>query len=377
MSHEDYTTSAIAFAEKVLDLLDQGSFTATYKHAVLLALMDLVLERSGAEGRPPTSIATSALAEKIVESYWPHTLPFSGSAGTSVLRQNTSGQAEIVSLIKRFRERSAPDPSTPLFEARLAAPEAWERLICDVEWKLIQMPLPRLQVVGATPLPFIYDIHWDQDVRRSDAFGPDFDRRLVLKEGVADHLLRLSGLLRPLIQREWTAMVSRINRELIPDSQLEAFLFGAGRVPVDRLRPGLRELQEGRCFYCAKPIGGAAEVDHFIPWSRYPDNGIDNLVLADAACNNAKRDFLAAPPHLKRWLARFREPEQAGRLRELSRVNRWDQRPEATLAVATAIYGRVPDGAKLWSERGIFVDADAGYLRLLLHRHTRPVTPAP
>ncbi len=240
MSHEDYTTSAIAFAEKVLDLLDQGSFTATYKHAVLLALMDLVLERSGAEGRPPTSIATSALAEKIVESYWPHTLPFSGSAGTSVLRQNTSGQAEIVSLIKRFRERNAPDPSTPLFEARLAAPEAWERLICDVEWKLIQMPLPRLQVVGATPLPFIYDIHWDQDVRRSDAFGPDFDRRLVLKEGVADHLLRLSGLLRPLIQREWTAMVSRINRELIPDSQLEAFLLRSRRVPADRLRPGLR-----------------------------------------------------------------------------------------------------------------------------------------
>lgn len=198
----------------------------------------------------------------------------------------------------------------------------------------------------------------------------------MLKEGVADYLLRLSGLLRPLIQREWTTMVSRINRELIPDSRLEAFLFGADRIPLDRLRHGLRELQEGRCFYCHRPIRGAAEVDHFIPWSRYPDNGIDNLVLADAVCNNAKRDFLAAPPHLKRWLARFHEPEQADLLRELSDSNRWDRRPAATLAVAKVIYGRIPDGAKLWSERGIFVDADPGYLRLLLHRHAASPGPS-
>ena len=31
---------AIAFAEKVLALLDQGAFTSTYKFAVLLAIMD-------------------------------------------------------------------------------------------------------------------------------------------------------------------------------------------------------------------------------------------------------------------------------------------------------------------------------------------------
>lgn len=35
---------AIGFAEKVLGLLDEGRFTATYKFAVLLGLMDLCLE---------------------------------------------------------------------------------------------------------------------------------------------------------------------------------------------------------------------------------------------------------------------------------------------------------------------------------------------
>ena len=43
---------AIAFDEKVLELLDEGRYTATYKYAVLLALMDLCLERTQASGTP-------------------------------------------------------------------------------------------------------------------------------------------------------------------------------------------------------------------------------------------------------------------------------------------------------------------------------------
>ena len=35
---------AIRFAERVLELLDDGRYTATYKYAVLLGLMDLCLE---------------------------------------------------------------------------------------------------------------------------------------------------------------------------------------------------------------------------------------------------------------------------------------------------------------------------------------------
>ena len=35
---------AIGFAEKVLELLDESRYTATYKYAVLLALIDLCLE---------------------------------------------------------------------------------------------------------------------------------------------------------------------------------------------------------------------------------------------------------------------------------------------------------------------------------------------
>ena len=67
---------AISFAERVLTLLDQGSFTSTYKYAVLLGLMDVVLERTSKNGIPPDFITTRQLADKVIEIYWPHSNPF-------------------------------------------------------------------------------------------------------------------------------------------------------------------------------------------------------------------------------------------------------------------------------------------------------------
>ena len=71
---------AIGFAEKVLELLDEGRYTATYKYAVLLALIDLCLEGTQASGAPPEMVTTRQLADKIVELYWPHTVPFASRA---------------------------------------------------------------------------------------------------------------------------------------------------------------------------------------------------------------------------------------------------------------------------------------------------------
>jgi hypothetical protein len=82
---------AIGFAERVLDLLDEGRYTATYKYAVLLALLDVCLERTASSGAPPDSVTTRQLADKTVEFYWPHPVPFAGQASPCVLRQNAGG----------------------------------------------------------------------------------------------------------------------------------------------------------------------------------------------------------------------------------------------------------------------------------------------
>jgi len=100
------------FCQRLLSLFDEGRFTATYKYAVLVGLMDLSMELTTATGAPPEVITTRQLAEKIVELYWPHCAPY---AEKGVLRQNRQGsQAEIVKRIQSFRERHHAEPAASI-----------------------------------------------------------------------------------------------------------------------------------------------------------------------------------------------------------------------------------------------------------------------
>jgi HNH endonuclease len=362
---QDQEGGAIRFAERLLALLEEGRFSATYKYAVLLALMDLCLERTDEYGEPPRWIATEDIAERVIELYWPQTSQFAASADAMVLRQNSGGQAEIVAAILRFRGRTANDPSTPLSRARRADPVGWRRLVALVEWKLIEMPLPKLQRMGATDLPFLYRIGWDDRVRRRDLAEQQIPREVVMEEGAAGHLVRLAGLLRPLIQRQWSAMVARFNRGAVEDARLEEFLFGTERISLDPVRRPLREFQNNRCFYCGDSLTARADVDHFIPWARHPDNGLANLVVADPRCNAAKREHLAAADHLRHWLARF-EVGCALDLAAIADEARWEHEPARTLAVARAVYLRLPSGVALWQREDRFIEAEHRDLASLL-----------
>lgn len=337
----------VAFAERVLTLLSQGSFVATYKYAVLLALMDLCLERTERNGSAPESVTTRQLAEKVLELYWPQSAEFGGRT----LRQNAGAQARIVTDICAFRD-GLDDPSMSMHRARLQAPDRFERLIRKVEWTLILMPLPRLQVVGGDVDRVLYEIGWDaaigaqrRVVTRYQAGAPGvFDNNIRLLPGVGDRLVALNGLLRPLLHRAWSAMVAQLNG--LHESRLESFLFGANRTALTAVRRPLHEIQRGSCLYCGKRLGDGAQVDHFIPWARFPDNGLENLVLSHERCNNWKRDFLAADGHLERW--RERNVRESGALGQAAAERRWETHPADTLGAARGIYLRLPSRAKLW-----------------------------
>ncbi|HPW21727.1 MAG TPA: HNH endonuclease domain-containing protein [Vicinamibacterales bacterium] len=361
----DPARDVIAFGERLLALLDQGSFVATYKYAVLVGLMDLCLEKADRHGVAPDSVTTRQLAEKVIELYWPQTAEFRGRT----LKQNSGRQARILSGIIAFRE-ALPDPSVPLQRARREAPARFERLARDVEWTLILMPLPRLQVVGGHTVSLVYEIGWDvsiersrREVREQQRTGRgSFDNQIRFLPSVGDHLVKLNGLLRPLIHRAWTAMVAQLND--LDESRLERFLFGVDRVQLAAVRPGLTDLQHGRCFYCQSRVLRDAEVDHFIPWARYPDNGIENLVVADKRCNAAKRDFLAAAPHVGNW--RRRNESRLTALAELAREAEWERHPEDTLGVARSLYLRLPAVTRLWCGGTEFANADPARLREIL-----------
>jgi hypothetical protein len=358
------TDGPIALAERIFQLLDQGRFTATYKYAVLLGLLDLCLEKVSRNGRAPEVLTTRQLAEKVLDLYWPQTR--SWRTGEE-LRQSSGpggGQAEIVRAIAKLRQRLGADRSLPVVQARLLDARRFETLVRFVEWKLIEMPLPRLQTIGNEAVPFLYTVAWTSQVspaevrRYQDTGGGDFDNRINLRPGVGEHLVRLNGLLRPLLRRGWSVKIAELNG--LDERLLEDFLFGAERVSLARICNPLRDLQDDRCFYCAGRLGAdqamAPDVDHFIPWARHPDDGLDNLVVAHRRCNAQKRDFLAAVPHVARW--RDRATSMTSALDDIGTKARWQRLPERTLGVARAIYLRLPAETRLWVQAQEFAKSD-------------------
>lgn len=193
------------FVQRLLQLLDEGRFVATYKLAVLLALLDVVAENVDDLGAAPATVSTHDLARKVVEVYWTHTraYPHATEPGDVVLRQNQAGQAQILTFISRFRTSTVGDQAAPLSRARSSDPVRFEALVRDVEFKLIEMPLGRLQLIGNDDDRFIYELPWTTAPPTRVVSRDDFDGRLHLRWGARDHLLRASPLLRPLIERTW------------------------------------------------------------------------------------------------------------------------------------------------------------------------------
>lgn len=353
----DRSSGGSALAEQLLTVLAEGAFTATYKYAVLLALVDLCVERSTLSGEAPTSVTTRQLAERVLELYWPQARAYD----QRTLRQNSGKQAGIVTRILQF-QRQLGEPGQAVARARRLAPREFDRLVQDIEWILVAMPLPKLQRVGSEQVPFLYRINWRDDVLRSAFRAADFDNAIRFIRNAGDELVRLAPFVRPLVQREWAARVARVNG--LPEARLEQFLFGSRREAVAHLARPLLQLQDGVCFYCGKRIGGKRQVDHFVPWSRHPDDGLDNLVVAHGSCNGAKSDHLAAAEHVARWAQRSRDCEVE--LGQIADSAEWQYGPSRTLAIARSIYLRLPPSARLWRHRTHFVAADESKLRSAL-----------
>jgi len=85
-------------------------------------------------------------------------------------------------------------------------------------------------------------------VRRREWRDPGFDNVIRLVGRSGDQLVRLAGLLRPLVCREWAALAARLNADVLDDPELDRFFFGADRTSLTPVRNPLREIQKRRCF---------------------------------------------------------------------------------------------------------------------------------
>lgn len=281
----------VRFIANIERILSEGSFVATYKYALLVALVELAIER-GDDSNRELVLSIRDIADKFAELYWRQAAPYeaTGVSGPGfVLHQNTGRQAGAITRLARLRDELKGSRST-LAEARRTAD--WKRLVGQMQTLLKTMPLWRLQRVGHEDNRFLYEP------------GPGASN-ITLLPGVACHLRERAPLIRRLAETEWLRFVLSLeqNQPVLGRAVgLSEFLFGSGRAALSlKVSKPLRELQDGECFYCQHKLPAEAAVDHFIPWSRYPRDLAHNLVLAHGACNSRKSDLLGGEMYLERW----------------------------------------------------------------------------
>lgn len=306
--------SELEFLTKLQRILSEGLFVASYKYALLLSLAELSVEKDAAPDGT-LRIELDELAERFITLYWRQVAPF----GKGLLAQNTGQQASIIGKIAALKA-TAPTLAVAQNNPR------WPRLIKEVGRLLDQMPLWKLQLVGAERVDFLYEERL-------------VNRGIVLRPGVAACFRAQFGVVQALVQTAWLAFVQRLplNRPILGSmTDLADFLFGCERGGLRTIAAGLLDLQKGACFYCGSAIRHGGAVDHFIPWSRYPLDLGHNFVLAHSACNQDKRDMLAADGHLERWVQRNDKETKA--LNQLFDAARFPFDADASLSVAEWAY---------------------------------------
>ena len=337
-------TDAVPTAEQQLEflrqlqrLLDEGSFVASYKYALLHAIADLCVLRGDDSGAPLT-LETRELADQFVRLYWRQVAPFPGAAVTDPLKQNRGRQAKVVRVVRETHAR---------YDARLGRVERnyeWSRLLRSVEDTVRRMPLWKLQTIGDQRVEFLYE-HRE----------PEHPRAITLKPGVAYCFRRFYSMIIEMVQGAWTGYIRRTNVHLLgPDAELRYFLFGSDRQDLSAYRDLLDDVQRGRCFYCDGRMRHDAAVDHFVPWRRYPFDLGHNFVLAHPSCNGRKGDRLAAVDHLRRWDERNRNDlyELPRRFAEAGVPHDWD----ASIRITRWAYDQVARaGGQVWVRGTVLV----------------------
>ena len=352
--------------QRVLEVLNEGDRVATYKLALLLAIIEWATTHPGGE-----KIPTKELAEIVLAQYFRQVRLFPVAGGEMLeLQQGSNPNLAIVSAATRL---AATYPQLSRLDVIKTQDQSlYDSAVSGVEATLVGQPIPRLQTVGKTHIPFLYQWNW----KAKQALGPikaAGEDHLSLVPGVRERLVALGPLLRPIIEQFWVwdvAMWSKIDTQEV---EIRAHLFGSKRASFPKnLVAGLKQIQAARCIYCSSSIAKGAEVDHFVPWSKFPNDAIENLVLACRKCNGKKSDHLCVPQFAERWLDRPSE--------ELTRIAlslNWESGANKSRAIAANLYGSLVEGSVVWAGGENFVELEKSHLaslRTLFGINVLPVT---
>lgn len=351
-----------ALIQRVAALLTHGRQSATYKPALVMALLECCAQRQDLPVDAPVDIPLMDLADAVTRLYWDQVrpLPMARDAGWSRLRQESGERPQLVRqpfqreariprAVRELQDRGREHGLTSPDQVRSHLPQLWDRRIGEVAATLAEQPIRRLQEFPTRSPTFSHDTFLYDDTPFAARLSASAVREAVvqLKPGVAWELVSAAPVLRPVIETIWTRRVAEYNSIAWGEDDLRSVLFGSDRRDLSAAAEVLREVEGNRCFWCRRKLTSGQEVDHVIPWSLFANDSLFNLVLTDRGCNSDKTNLLVAPPRLEEWVNRSLPPAGAGE------ASPWPVDRSRSLATARSAYATLAEGLPVWEARGV------------------------
>jgi hypothetical protein len=165
-------TDPLALGRRIIDILQSGRKTSTYKLATLHALIDCCMERVPDDPHASIDVPLDELTDRVIDLYWPQTRPLAWNEDRP-LRQASEG-SEILDAVADLRKAAKAGPNKLLADARSDVPEAYANTFKKVKRTLVRYPLRLLQNVPGDTDAFLYDDEWIQhNPSREEIDWPD------------------------------------------------------------------------------------------------------------------------------------------------------------------------------------------------------------
>ena len=142
-------------------------------------------------------------------------------------------RSAVLTAIEELRSVAELRRCRSIDEIQAVLPIDHQRTLDSVEETFVRYPIPLMQVVGAGVVPFLYEVDWPAGTSVT-LLRQRCEDRIRLLDGVADRLVVLGPMLRPLIELHWTRDVAKWARPPMEDEALRAHLFGNDRVGFPR-----------------------------------------------------------------------------------------------------------------------------------------------
>lgn len=297
--------------------------------------MDYTIEHPGRESRNGFHlIPVVELSLRVLAYYWKPTLkeirqrPGGGGRIPKVVESLAKDVVSIPGIV--FAEEDAGgELVTWVKEAHLLPMEVVDALL-EVRSTVLEQPLQYIHegpqqtifslvtdpVTGEKSLSLTANYHEHRiaapkkrEVRATSWLGLLENERtsILLSSRAFEEITAFRYWLRDAILMRWVAECERYNnQEVVPLSAFRLTPPKRDRALVEELKTVYTNVGATTCFYSGKPLGKAWDLDHVLPYSRFPVNYFWNLVPASVDANRgAGGKFDRLHPLTPRFRARY------------------------------------------------------------------------